>query len=93
MQKVAALLRPGGLLALNLRHGPRPPGRRRLFETSADETSDLAAAHGLRTIVRVDSQADFYGRTEVTWTSLAFLNEPPSGAGGSAAAESASPSA
>ena len=93
MQKVAALLRPGGLLALNLRHGPTPPGRRRLFETSADETSDLAASHGLRTIARVDSQADFYGRTEVTWTSLAFLKETPSGAGGSAAAESASPSA
>ena len=93
MQKVAALLRPGGLLALNLRHGPTPPGRRRLFETSAEETSDLAAAHGLRTIARVDSQADFYGRTEVTWTSLAFLKETPSGAGSSAAAESASPSA
>ena len=93
MPKVAALLRPGGLLTLNLRHGPAPPGRRRLFETSADETIDLAASHGLRTIVRVERQADFYGRTEVTWTSLAFLNETPSGAGGSAAAESASPSA
>jgi SAM-dependent methyltransferase len=93
MPKVAALLRPGGLLALNLRHGPTPPGRRRLFETSADETSDLAASHGLRTIVRVDRQADFYGRTEVTWTSLAFLNETPSREGGGAAGESASPSA
>ena len=93
MPTLVTLLRAGGLLALNLRHGPTPPGGRRLFETSADETCDLAASHGFRTIVRVDRQPDFYGRTEVTWTSLAFLNEPPSGAGGSAAAESASPSA
>jgi hypothetical protein len=41
----------------------------------------------------VDRQPDFYGRTEVTWTSLAFLNETPSGDGGSTAAESAYPSA
>jgi SAM-dependent methyltransferase len=78
MATVVTLLRAGGLLALNLRHGPTPPGGRRLFETLADETCDLAASHGLRTIVRVDRQPDFYGRTEVTWTSLAFLNETPS---------------
>src|SRR6185295_19186640 len=31
MPKMVTLLRAGGLLALNLRHGPTPPGRRRLF--------------------------------------------------------------
>jgi SAM-dependent methyltransferase len=73
MQTVAGLLRPGGLLAMTLRHGPAPPGRRRLFETSADETIDLARVNGLRLAVKVERQADFYGRPEVTWTSLAFL--------------------
>jgi SAM-dependent methyltransferase len=92
MSKVATLVRSGGLLALNLRHGPTPPGRRRLFETSAEETTDLAESHGLRTAVRVDGQADFYGRSEVSWTSLAFLSETPSGKG-SAAAESGPPPA
>jgi SAM-dependent methyltransferase len=93
MPKVATLLRPGGLLALNLRHGPTPPGRRRLFETSAEETSDLAASHGLRMIVRVDREPDFYGRPEVTWTSLAFRNETARGEGSSDAGDSGSPSA
>jgi SAM-dependent methyltransferase len=73
MRTVAGLLRPRGLLAMTLRHGPAPPDRRRLFETSADETIDLARVHGLRLAVKVERQADFYGRLEVTWTSLAFL--------------------
>jgi SAM-dependent methyltransferase len=75
MPKVASLLRPGGALLLTLRHGPAPPGRRRLFETSADETIALASVHGLHVAVKVEHQADFYGRTEVRWTSLAFLRE------------------
>jgi SAM-dependent methyltransferase len=73
MWTLASLLRPGGLLALTLRHGPPPPGRRRLFEVSAGETIDLARVHGLRLAVKVEHQADFYGRREITWTSLAFL--------------------
>jgi SAM-dependent methyltransferase len=73
MPRVASLLRPGGVLLLTLRHGPAPPGRRVLFETSADETIALARAEGLRLAVKVDHQADFYGRPEVAWTSLAFL--------------------
>jgi SAM-dependent methyltransferase len=75
MPTVATLLRPGGIFLLNLRHGPAPPGRRRLFEASADETIDLAASHGLRLVVRAGKQADFYRRPEVTWTSLGFRRE------------------
>jgi protein-L-isoaspartate O-methyltransferase len=72
MPTIAALLRPGGALLLNLRHGPGPPGRRRVFEISPEDTIALAAANGLRLIVRVDRRADFYGRPEVSWTSLGF---------------------
>jgi hypothetical protein len=60
---------------MTLRYGPPPPGHRRLFETSADETIALAGAHGLRLATKVEHQPDFYGRPEVTWTSLAFLRE------------------
>jgi SAM-dependent methyltransferase len=72
MPRLASLLRPAGTLVLTLRHGPAPPGRRRLFETSAGETIALAGAHGLQLAVKVEHQADFYGRPEVTWTSVAF---------------------
>ena len=74
MPRVASLLRPGGVLALTLRHGPAPPGRRRLFEASAAETIALAGSHGLHLAVKVEHRPDFYGRREVTWTSLAFLS-------------------
>jgi SAM-dependent methyltransferase len=78
MPTVVRLLRPHGILLLTLRHGPAPPGRRVIFETSADETIALASAQGLRLVVNVEHQADFYGRREVTWTSLAFRNEKSS---------------
>jgi SAM-dependent methyltransferase len=71
MATVAGLLNPGGVLLLTLRHGPAPPGRRRLFETSADETIVLAGVHGLHLAVKVEHRPDFYGRREVTCT-LAF---------------------
>ena len=77
MPRVASLLRPGGVLLMTLRHGPAPPGRRRFFETSADETIALAGVHGLHVAVKVEHQADFYGRREVTWTSLAFRSGRP----------------
>ena len=46
MARVAPLVRPGGLMALSLRHGPVPAGRR-MFEVSAQETCELAQRHGL----------------------------------------------
>jgi SAM-dependent methyltransferase len=75
MPRLASLLRPGGALLLTLRHGPAPPGRRRLFETSADETMALASVHGLHLAVRDEHQPDFYGRPEVTWTAVAFRSQ------------------
>ena len=52
---------------------PRPADA--TFETSADETIALAGVHGLHPVLKVEHQPDFFGRREITWTSLAFLRE------------------
>lgn len=46
MPIVAALMTPGGVLMMSLRHGPVPEGRR-MFEVTPEETKALAAADGL----------------------------------------------
>ncbi len=82
MSRVAPLLRPGGLMALSLRHGPVPTGRR-MFEVSADETRSLAARHGLATAHDSERPA-LLGGSAVWWSVLAFRAsarqkvEPPS---------------
>jgi hypothetical protein len=70
MPRVAGLLRPGGLMALSLRHGPVPAGRR-MFEIGADETCALARDAGLETAHRSE-RGDMLGRADVTWSVLAF---------------------
>ncbi len=72
MPTVADLLRPGGVMLLSLRHGP-PPGRRHVFQVSADETIRLAQAAGLTVALRLEDQADPFGRAEVTWSRLALV--------------------
>jgi len=71
MPNVASLVRDGGVMAMSLRHGPVPPGRR-MFEVSAEETIRLAQPLGLcPTLNRVgDSSLHQPG---VTWTRLAFV--------------------
>ena len=49
MDRVAPLVRLGGTMALSLRHGPVPAGRR-MFDVSAEETRALAARHGFAVI-------------------------------------------
>ena len=71
MPTVARLLARAGLVTLTLRHGPVPVGRR-MFQVSADETVRLAEAEGLRVVVRLENQPDAFGRSDVTWTRLAF---------------------
>ena len=74
MPRLAALLRPGGVTALSLRHGPVPPGRR-MFDVSAAETIALAEAHGLRCILcRTDEDAQLR-RPGVTWDRVAFVKD------------------
>jgi|SRR6185503_2801917 SAM-dependent methyltransferase len=70
MIRVAPLVRPGGLMALSLRHGPVPTGRR-MFDVSARETCELAGRHGLATIHESTGPA-LLGGPAVWWDRLAF---------------------
>jgi SAM-dependent methyltransferase len=71
MARVAPLVRPGGLMALSLRHGPVPAGRR-MFEVSAQETGELARRHGLATI-HESKGPSLLGGPAVWWDRLAFM--------------------
>ncbi|RKT19664.1 methyltransferase family protein [Streptomyces sp. 1114.5] len=70
MAKLAALLTPGGRLALTVRHGPVPPGRH-MVDLPPEHTTDLAAACGLR-LLHHGHRPDLHGRAGVHWTSLVF---------------------
>jgi protein-L-isoaspartate O-methyltransferase len=72
MPKIAGLLRRNGVMILSLRHGPVPAGRR-MFDVSADETMTLAGEAGLRLTLHLDNQpSQLAGKSDVTWTLLAF---------------------
>ncbi|MGW2105482.1 class I SAM-dependent methyltransferase [Streptomyces sp. NPDC001948] len=75
MARIAALLMPGGRFFVNLRHGPVPEGRR-MFDVSAAETVELAAAHRLRTVLSSE-RADLHGRDGVRWSTLVFGHTAP----------------
>ncbi|MBX2797868.1 MAG: class I SAM-dependent methyltransferase [Myxococcales bacterium] len=75
MATLAALARPGARLAMTLRHGPVPPGRR-MFAISDEETIALAAEHGF---VQQDSgpfasSGRLDQKVGVTFTRLAFVS-------------------
>ncbi|HLO68507.1 MAG TPA: methyltransferase domain-containing protein, partial [Holophaga sp.] len=55
LDALAALLAPGGRLALSLRHGPDPGGRG-FHPVSGDEVAALAEARGLRVLRRVEEE-------------------------------------
>jgi SAM-dependent methyltransferase len=77
MPSVRALVAPGGLVALSLRHGPVPPGRR-MFAVTAAETIGLAATVGLILLARSE-RSDRLDRSGVSWSYLAFRRpaKPP----------------
>ena len=75
MARVAALLAPGGVLSLSLRHGPVPAGRR-MFEVTADETRVLAEGHGLVTL-HDSAAAALLNGPEVWWSRLVFAAPRP----------------
>ena len=65
MPTVAGLVRPGGAVCFTLRHGRPLPGRRRLFERTAEETVTRAGDAGLHLAVRIHKQAEFHGQPDV----------------------------
>jgi SAM-dependent methyltransferase len=51
MPRIAALVEPGGVVMISLRHGPIPAGRR-MFDVTPEETIDLAKAAGMICVQR-----------------------------------------
>ena len=64
----SALLANGGRLAMTLRHGPVPPGRR-MFDISADEIIAAAQPYGLDLLYR-GTRGDMLSRGGVHWDVL-----------------------
>lgn len=77
-RKIAALLKPGSVLAMTLRHGPADP-ERRIYPVTLDEVLGLARDHGL-VVERSGDDPDRLGRGEVHWTHIA-LRIPDDGTG------------
>ena len=78
MPVVANLLGPGGRVFMSLRHGPVPAGRR-MFDVSAAETLEMAAACGLRPLLNElvpSSQLD-NNAAGVEWSRLVFCGAGP----------------
>ena len=81
MATLRQLARPSAVLALTLRHGPVPAGRR-MFEVGDDETVALATAHGFQWRFSDTSRSGALGRPKaegVWWTKHAFSGPPDQG--------------
>jgi 2-polyprenyl-3-methyl-5-hydroxy-6-metoxy-1,4-benzoquinol methylase len=74
MPHLAALAKPGGAVAMMMRHGPVPQGRR-MFEVSAEETIGMAAPLGLHPVVNLHRESTQAANRAagITWTILAFV--------------------
>ena len=73
MANLANLLAPGGRIAMSLRHGPVPEGRR-MFDVSGEETIALAKSQGLTNLMqeRAESVAAENRARQIEWTKLVF---------------------
>ena len=85
MARLAAMIAPGGVLLMSLRHGPGAPGRP-VYPCDPAETAGQAAELGLRLLHREEAPSLQAGNRAmgVTWTWLAFRaggSEPGSSAG------------
>jgi SAM-dependent methyltransferase len=74
MPNLAALVRGGGAVIMQLRHGPVPVGRR-MFEVSPEETIELARTQGLHPVLnlRTESNQEANRIAGISWTNLAFV--------------------
>ena len=77
-RKIINLLKPDGVLAIGLRHGPEIPGRP-VHAVSVEEIESLARDHGAFVAYRNEAE-DSLGREEVRWTNLA-IRFPDDGTG------------
>jgi protein-L-isoaspartate O-methyltransferase len=75
MERLAALLAPGGLLVMSLRRGA-PPTDRVMFDVPAEEVVRDGKRAGLRLVRLMEEGADRLGRAEVRWQSVALRKGP-----------------
>lgn len=78
-RKLMSLMKPGGCMALTLRHGPAAAGQL-IYESSAGEMETLCRAHGAYIQAIHDDVPDLHGRADVTWTQL-LIRLPDDGTG------------
>ena len=73
---LASLVRRGGAVIMQIRHGPVPVGRR-MFEVSPEETIGLAQTQDLHPVLNLHSESNQERNRAagVTWTNLAFVKE------------------
>ena len=73
MSTLAALLAPGGVVCMTLRHGPVLQGRR-MFEVAPQEVLESAQCHGLSLLLSAtrDSLQPANRQMGVTWSHLVF---------------------
>ena len=77
-RKLVTLLKPGGCIAITLRHGPAEP-ERGIHAVSQAEIERLSRAHGAFVEKAIDSK-DELGRDAVNWTQL-VVRLPDDGSG------------
>jgi hypothetical protein len=77
-RKLVTLLKPGGCIAITLRHGPAEP-ERGIYAVTQAEIESLARAHGAFVEKATDSK-DELGRGAINWTQLA-VRLPDDGSG------------
>ncbi len=75
---VVALIRPGGVMMITLRHGPVPPGRR-MFDVTAAETIGLAHAQAMTCVQHLEGADGLLRRPGVSWDRLAFRHHRDAG--------------
>ncbi|MEW2707105.1 class I SAM-dependent methyltransferase [Streptomyces koyangensis] len=73
MRRLAELTAPGGCVAMTLRHGP-PPAGRRMFAVTAAETIALAERSGLVAVDQGETP-DWLARPHVRWSTLVFREQ------------------
>jgi hypothetical protein len=73
--KLAAPLKPGGIIVMSLREGSSEPDRP-MWAAPPDEVEELARTRGLD-VVRSVTKADKPGRGDVRWTSMSLRLTKP----------------